>query len=175
MKIIALLTLFGATCFAGQLTSTTAEVQESVDNSRGLWTMGDYVFTNALTSTYAIVVPADGFDYSHAGSSDITLDTDAGTFTCNFTGKVVVEIVASFQVLSPGGTVQFHSDVFVDSTDTDFGFQRTMASDSYGSAAATHPALSVTPTDVISVKAKFESASKSIVIHSYTVTIRRIE
>ena len=151
---------------------TKTQVDVAVENSIGFWSIGAHNFTNSVTGTYAIIAPPAGFDHYHAGSGDITVNTN-GTFTCNFDGAVSVDIASSFFV-SGGTSEEFHTDVFLDAVDTDFGFTRTIGSNSSGSACAGHPSLDVSNGDAITVMGNI-SSDKSVVFHSWVVTIRRID
>ena len=180
MKKILLLILASASiAHAGALTHTTAQVDTVVSNALaiGTWSLGDTTYTNTvLSASYTTNAPATvGFGTSFASSTDITVDPTNATFLCNFDGYVSVSVATSATILSPQTDVLI-ADIFLDETNTDFGFNRSISTSSgYGSAAGCHPALAVTNGSVITVQHKLGAADKSVVYHTFCTTVKRIQ
>lgn len=174
MKQIILLILIPIFCLAGSLTQTTEEVQAAINGELGNASFGDTSITFEASTSPATLIPIEGpWTDSFAGSADFTISAANGTITCNFDGRVRLNVNGSF---SSSASAVFTGNFYLDTTNTSYGFVRNIANpNQFGSFAGSHPVLSVSNGEVITFKVSVDSGTPTATFHDLAVSAKRIE
>jgi hypothetical protein len=153
---------------------TKTEVDEGINMARGVAILqsNDFAFTtNGTSNTYDIFMPAGGYQSAYTATSLLTLDAVNGTITSNgFAGKIEVDISGSLQSNS-GAAQDLTGHVFLNSTDQEQGFRRTIGSISYGSFGGGTSALTIADGDVITFKLASTGTSQALTVEDLKIEV----
>lgn len=156
---------------------TQAQFEKGILMSTGVAILHDSGFsytTSATANAFTLFKPAAGFTNSHTASSLLTVNAAAGTVTCNFAGKIEIDLSGSFTAGSASSQdVTMH--VFKNGVFVSDCFQRTINSIAYGSFAGGSLAITVADGDVFDLRIATTGTSRTLTFDNFKCEIEIVD
>lgn len=150
---------------------TKTEVDNAVYQARGQSFFAEYAFTQAMSTSFATIVPVTNYSTSFTGSSDFTMDATTGEVTCNFDGTIECSACGSFSLT---GSAVAEGHWYVKEVDQLQGFRRNVINaNQFGSFCAPSGSLTVSNGDKITFRCNVSTGTPTITFHDLRLSVDR--